>query len=255
MKKEKNSFVVYYEWEDCCSNLTDEQVGKLARAIYALERRGEVYDGEDPIIRMAFSFIAHSIQANKEKYAQTVQRRAEAGRQGGAPKGNQNATKQPNACLNKQNNQKQAKQAKQADSDSERERDSDSDSEREREGDSEREGEVPAAAPSPHPQVEKAPSVQEVSQYATDHGLSIDAEKFCAFYGERGWKAGKNDLLRGGLWREKLGEWARTEFPRRKQGQKANGGPPSASLRDPRLEEDLRRQMEYMRKRTQYVQE
>jgi hypothetical protein len=258
------SFLAYYEWEDSCSELSDEQLGQLVRAAYALARRGEDYAGKDPAVKMAFSFISKQINRDNEKYKKTCQKRSESGKRGGLASAalrsaldEENATKskqdEANATKSKQDeaNATKSKQ-KQPDKEEEKEEEEEEEEEKEKEEESdkeeEEEKESPAAAPSTHSQAEKAPSVQEVSQYAIAHDLFIDAEKFCAFYGERGWKAGKNDLLRGGRWREKLEEWARTEFPRRRQSQETMTSPQD----DPRTETDLRWLMEYQRRRKQH---
>ena len=99
-KREKNSFILFYEWEDSIRSLTDEQAGQLLRALFAYEKRGEQYTGGDPAVELAMGFLYASLDRNREKYEETCRKRSAAGKKGGAPKGNQNARKDEN----KQNN-------------------------------------------------------------------------------------------------------------------------------------------------------
>lgn len=73
-KKEKDSFLVFYDWEDCISDLSDEQVGRFFRAMFAYEKRGEAYTGNDLEIRMALKFVQGSLDRNREKYNRVCDR-------------------------------------------------------------------------------------------------------------------------------------------------------------------------------------
>lgn len=79
----KDSFLLYYEWEDNLSDLTNDQLGSLLRALFAYEKRSEQYTGSDPEVRMAFRFVKGTLDRNREKYDATVEKRREAGRKGG----------------------------------------------------------------------------------------------------------------------------------------------------------------------------
>lgn len=90
----KNSFVVYHNYRETLEDLTDEQVGQLFRAIF-----NYAIDGKEPdfkgILSMAFKFIKKDLDVNLVKYENICKRNRENGQRGGAPKGNQNARKQP----------------------------------------------------------------------------------------------------------------------------------------------------------------
>jgi len=65
--------------------LSDEDAGKLLKAIFHYRKTGEVDDlpfGAD----IVFIPIQQTIDENEEKYREVCERRAEAGRQGGRPK-------------------------------------------------------------------------------------------------------------------------------------------------------------------------
>ena len=139
-----DSFILYTSYYDIVGDLTDEQLGRLTRAIFAYAQDGTEIE-LPPVVRMAFSFIKKDMDHNDGKYQARLKARSDAGRKGGAPKGNSNARKK--ACVeveetkevgevgkgetceevaeglpeveetdettkNKQNNQKQAKQPK-----------------------------------------------------------------------------------------------------------------------------------------------
>lgn len=97
-----DSFILYTSYYALIEGLTDEQLGKLTRAIFLYARDGEIINLE-PVVRMAFGFIVDDMKRNKAKYEEKVERWRANGRKGGAPKGNQNARKkQPVGCENNQ---------------------------------------------------------------------------------------------------------------------------------------------------------
>ena len=106
----KDSFVFYTEYAEVLDVLTAEQAGLLIRAMVKYSR-GERPDLSDKVVKAVFMTIKPRMDKDREKWEQTVAARVEAGKKGGAPKGNQNASKTT------KNNQKQPKQATQAVSD------------------------------------------------------------------------------------------------------------------------------------------
>ena len=104
-----DSFILYTSYYAIIEGLTDEQLGKLMRAIFIYARDGEVIKLE-PVVRMAFGFIVDDMKRNKAKYEEKVERWRANGKKGGAPKGNQNARKkQPVGCENNQEVKKTTK--------------------------------------------------------------------------------------------------------------------------------------------------
>lgn len=119
----KKSFVLFTDRKKEIDMLSDAQCGVLFKAILRYADTGERLESEDLVVQVLFSVFTSQIDSCNEKWEKIRQVRAEAGRKGGAKKGNQNATKQKqtkqaNACFAKQkqaktnkNKQKQAKQA------------------------------------------------------------------------------------------------------------------------------------------------
>ena len=68
MAKEKNSFIVYYDFEEQTATLSDQQVGRLIRVMLDYEKRGVLPDGEDTLVGMAFWFLKVGLDLNDEKY-------------------------------------------------------------------------------------------------------------------------------------------------------------------------------------------
>lgn len=79
--KMKNSFILYHSYKRHLELLTNEQRGVLFTAIFDYSESGVVPELE-PVVKMAFNFIAEDIDINKQKWEDTVEARSEAGRKG-----------------------------------------------------------------------------------------------------------------------------------------------------------------------------
>lgn len=53
------------------------------------------------------------------------------------------------------------------------------------------------------------PTVDEVSTFCLEHGYSVDAEKFVAYYDSNGWKVGRNPMKD---WKAAVRTWARNDY-------------------------------------------
>jgi hypothetical protein len=62
-----DSFILYTSYYAIIEGLTDEQLGKLMRAIFIYARDGEVIN-QEPTLRMAFAFIKDDMERNQAKY-------------------------------------------------------------------------------------------------------------------------------------------------------------------------------------------
>ena len=74
---EKKSFMIYLDNEKQVNMLTDEQAGKLFKALFEFAKNGTETDFDDGMIAMAFSFMADSIKRDTVKYESICQKRAE----------------------------------------------------------------------------------------------------------------------------------------------------------------------------------
>lgn len=82
----KSSFVLYGEIEDHLDGVSDEDCGRLFRAVLQYANRGEIAElsGE---VKMAFRFIRSQLDRDAAKWAETSKKRAAAGAKGGVKSG------------------------------------------------------------------------------------------------------------------------------------------------------------------------
>ena len=106
-----DKFIFHGEWKDIIGDMPDELKLEFYEAIAEYGITGNVTTELSPMVKLAFSFAKATIDKDNERSNEIRLKRSEAGRKGGAPKGNDNAAKQAKTSKNKQ---KQAKQAKQA---------------------------------------------------------------------------------------------------------------------------------------------
>ncbi len=90
---EKKSFLFYLSWKKQLDDLDDIE---LRRFIYNLIKyhEGEEIDLPTKTDRLAWNGILTGLEINQDKYEKRVQANRENGKLGGAPKGNQNASKE-----------------------------------------------------------------------------------------------------------------------------------------------------------------
>lgn len=117
---DKNSFLIYLDYEEQFNLLTDEQIGQLMRAIIRYEKTKEVPKLEG-MLKMAFSFIKTQLDRDREKYQAKCEKNRENGSRGGRPKKKQTETEKPNGFKENQMD------AKKADNDNEDEEDNEED--------------------------------------------------------------------------------------------------------------------------------
>ena len=101
-----DNFLFRKSWWDIIKNLPTEQRSEVIDIITQYMFEGiEPQFEELTAVSMAVQFIIRDIARDKEYYTDTTEKRKEAGKLGGAPKGNQNARKTTKNNQNNQNNQ------------------------------------------------------------------------------------------------------------------------------------------------------
>lgn len=108
---DKKSFILYLDRKKEIDLLTNEQCGILFKSIFEYVETGIAPEISDLAVRILLSFLITQIDGNAAKWEEAKKKRSEAGKRGGAPKGNQNASKQAKQAMLVSNKQKQAKQA------------------------------------------------------------------------------------------------------------------------------------------------
>ena len=103
MASKKDSVIFYQAQVKICKEfLTNEQFGRLMAALFELDDGGDPEVDKD--IAMAFAFMSLQQRLDREKYEKRCETNRKNGALGGAPKGNQNARKQPKQPNAKKNN-------------------------------------------------------------------------------------------------------------------------------------------------------
>lgn len=103
--KEKAGFLLYADWEEQVGLLTDEDAGKLFKALFAYERSRESGD-LPPVAAMAFAFMRKELDRNRKAYEDKCEKLRQNGSQGGRPRQEERpceAAKKPKAFPENQN--------------------------------------------------------------------------------------------------------------------------------------------------------
>lgn len=176
----KNSFILYTEQKAVIDKLTDEQAGKLIKAIYAHETGEEME--LDAILDLVITPFLTVLEKDKEKYAEKCEKRAQAGAKGGK----QRVANQANATFAKQNqaNDSKSKQEEANQADNDNEYDNDNDFKKEN---IKRKSTTQAKA-------FVKPTVEEVKAYCVERKNNVNPDKFIDFYESKGWLIGKNPM-------------------------------------------------------------
>ena len=78
MAKEKQSFIIYKDWNELLLTLNDEQTGRLFKGIFDYQCNGNLPDFEDDLqIKGIFSFFRKSFINDNEKYEETCKKNKE----------------------------------------------------------------------------------------------------------------------------------------------------------------------------------
>ena len=180
----KNSLVIYTSYQEQLSLLTMEQRGVLLTAILAYAS-GDDMPEMDGITCMAFAFIKADIDRDAERYEKICEARREAGKKGGRPKakGYEEITKKANGYFEKENNP-----------DNDNEYDNDSKKEDIPKGISKKKF--------------SPPSLDEVQEYISKQGYTVDAQRFVDFYSSKGWMVGKSPMKD---WKAAVRNWSRSQ--------------------------------------------
>lgn len=78
---DKNSFLIYLDYEEQFNLLTDEQAGQLIKALIKYEKTRKITPLEGATM-MAFSFIKAQLDRDREKWKEQINKRSEAGKKG-----------------------------------------------------------------------------------------------------------------------------------------------------------------------------
>ena len=74
----KNSFILYYDLKEVFDFLTDEEAGKIIKAVFRYEISGEEEHFDDRMMASTYKRITDNLDRNKVKYKQVCEARREA---------------------------------------------------------------------------------------------------------------------------------------------------------------------------------
>lgn len=101
---EKKSLLLYYDYAQHFNFLTDEQTGKIIKAMLDYEINGVFPEFSEPIMQMTFSFIRTNLDRDKEKWFETCKTNKKNGKLGGRPPKNQSGEQVDTTEEQEQNN-------------------------------------------------------------------------------------------------------------------------------------------------------
>lgn len=178
---EKLYLPFYYTWRDKTKNLSNEEFGKLTRAILLYSETGELTSGFSDLGEMAYEFITDVIKRSQKK--------SDDGRKGAYKRWNSDPysthiathynTNAINTNININRNRNKNKN---------KNRNTEEITKEEK-----RKRFLP-------------PSLDEVRQYCIERRNNINAEQFIDFYTANGWKVGKNAMKD---WKAAVRTWER----------------------------------------------
>ena len=185
------SFVMYDSWTEMVEELTDEEAGRLLKAIYAY-RQDKTHKPEDRALRPVFNILKQRFDEDEEAYQDKIAKRSEAGQKGGRPKAEESNEKQTkakkaNAFFDKQKN---------PESESESESDTDTDKDQKKKH-------RPAFVP---------PTVEEVRVYCQERKNKVDPEQFVSYYESQKWR--KANGIQVADWKACVRTWEKRETAR-----------------------------------------
>lgn len=204
----KNSFVMYTDYMEQVSMLSREQRGDLFTAIMAYASNTEL-PNMDGVTMMAFCFIRSQMDRDRSKYQETIEKRREAGKQGGRPKanGSDEKAKKANGFSEKQT------EAKKADNDNVNENDNVDVNVNDNEDENEKEKKKGTNVPKENSRF-VPPSVENVIEYCRENDYRyVDANYFVDFYISKNWYVGKNKMKD---WKAAVRNWQRQESAKHK---------------------------------------
>ena len=188
----KDSFVIYTENEDIVNELSDEQAGKLFKALFCYQS-GENVDIDDLATKIAFKTIKRQIDKCNEKYEKTREKRSEAGKKAMESRwgDNKSITNDNTAITNDSNviseDNKNNLYVP-----------------------------VPVNVKEKEKSIEKKkrftpPTLEDVQEYIEQKGYKVDASKFIDFYTSKGWLVGKTPMKD---WRAAVRVWHGRDKPK-----------------------------------------
>lgn len=183
---EKKSFLIYYDNEVIVCRLSDDEAGKLFKALFPYGKENIKPDfNNSPALAMAFDILSMAIDRDKEKYI----KRCETNRKNINKRWNENNTTEYERI---QTNTK--------DTDKDMDKDMDMDKDIKKKDTKVSKEKAKRFIP---------PTIEEVKAYCKEKAYNVDANRFVDFYESKGWMVGKNKMKD---WKAAVRTWARKDM-------------------------------------------
>ena len=188
-------FCCYHSYMKKCEKLTDQELGRLFRALMKYSESGERPElaGRESI---AFDFIADDIDRSRSSYEEICKKNMENGKLGGRPKNRKNRT----VLEETQKSQYKYEDEYEYKSKSKREYKNESVS--------------PPKSPSRGTRF-TPPAVEEVAAYCQERKNGIDAQHFVDYYARQKWKLSNGNAMAD--WKASIRTWESRDRARGKQ--------------------------------------
>lgn len=178
----KESFILYTDQKAVIDKLSDEQAGKLIKAIYEYVEDGKMPE-LDSVLDLVITPFKTVLDKDRTKYEEVSKARAEAGSKGGRAKENKT----------KQKKQLQAKENKTSNSD-------DNDNEYDNDNVNDNDLNIKSKRKTFTP-----PTLEEVKNYVKEKKLNVDADYFHKYFSEGSWIDSLGKPVKN--WKQKLITW------------------------------------------------
>lgn len=196
---DKESIVFYKDWWDAISELPEDIQHKAIKAVMDYAFKGK--EPEDMMLRFATAQIRMFINRDRKRYETICEKRREYARRGGLAKAAKSKQEEANATKSKQDLPKVAYNDNDNDNDNGNDNDNDNGLSNESINNNIKK-EIVIKKKTAERFI--APTIDEVQEYATQKGYSIDAEHFVNYYTANGWRVGRNPMKD---WRAAVRTW------------------------------------------------
>ena len=213
----KDNFIIHLEYREQMNILTAEQKGMLLDALCDYAESGAEPSDLDSATQMLYVTMRQRMDRETDNYEKKVTRLKSNGAKGGRPKANSEADKKPNGFSENQMVSGENLKNQMVSRENLKNQISD----------------VPVPVPVPVPDIKREsvrekrerfspPTPGQVTEYAKQAGLIIDAEKFCDYYASKGWKVGPSSPMKD--WKAAARNWARNDSKYSQPSQTARSG-------------------------------
>lgn len=178
MTSKRKSFVLHKDSLEILPDLTDDQAGKLFKAIYAYQIDEEIK--LDQIIKMVFLPFKNQFARDDDKYTETCERRAIAGSKGGKQRV-ANASKSKQKVANQADSKNKSKSVSKSKSDNDSK-------------------DIVTSSGRFTPPSD----IETVAYFESKGSTASEAEKFWLFYDSKNWMVGKSKMKK---WQSAASGW------------------------------------------------